>query len=67
MVFKRTEFIQSRGIKSRRDGILLTVGFNLRMTETERSSRSPALDDTLSSHCVVPAGLLDERVMLASP
>ena len=34
MVFKRTGFIQSRELKSRRDGILLTADFNLRNVET---------------------------------
>ena len=32
--------------KSRRDNTLLTVGFNLRMKNAERSPRSPAWDDT---------------------
>ena len=34
MVFKTTGFIQRREIKSRRDGILLTVDLNLRTVET---------------------------------
>ena len=42
MVFKRTEFIQSREIKSRRDGILLTVDFNLRTKNAPRSLQSLA-------------------------
>ena len=49
MVFQRTGFFQRRKEKSRRDDTLLTVGFNLRMTDTERSSRSPAWDDTFLS------------------
>ena len=32
--------------KSRRDGILLTVGFNLRMRNTNQHLGSPAWDDT---------------------
>ena len=75
MVFERTEFIQSREIKSRRDGILLTVDFNLRTKNAPRSLQQSRRDDTAPSPlgegwggaCIVPAGLLGKRVMLASP
>ena len=40
-VFKRTEFIQSRELKSRRDGILLTVDFNLRTEYASCALQSP--------------------------
>ena len=42
MVFKTTGFIQKREIKSRRDGILLTVDFNLRTKNGFYSPQSPA-------------------------
>ena len=42
MVFKRTGFIQCREIKSRRDGALLTVDFNLRTRNTSSAPQSPA-------------------------
>ena len=42
MVFKRTGIIQGREIKSRRDGILLTVDFNLRTGNAAHNSQSPA-------------------------
>ena len=42
MVFKWKGFIQSREIKSRRDGILLTVDFNLRTKNAPGSLQSPA-------------------------
>ena len=34
-------------MQSRRDNTLLTVDFNLRMRDSERSPQSPAWDDTL--------------------
>jgi hypothetical protein len=63
MVFKRTGFIQSRdamhcvSTKSRRDGTLLTVDFNLRKNQHDEYAAKSRRDDTLSSHCAVPAGL----------
>ena len=42
MVFKRTGLIQSREIKSHRDGALLTVDFNLRTRNTSSIPQSPA-------------------------
>ena len=44
IVFKSMGFIQRREIKSRRDGILLTVDFNLRNVKTlhATSLQSPA-------------------------
>jgi len=50
MVFKRTGFIQSREIKSRRDGILLTVDFNLRNVKTlhATSLQSPLAENRKS-------------------
>ena len=74
MVFKTTGFIQRREIKSRRDGILLTVDFNLRTGNVAHTSQSPAGTILLPPQwgswggaCIVPAGLFGGRVMLASP
>ena len=41
--------LHSLTIKSRRDDTLLTVGFNLRTTDTAHIHPSPAWDDTLLS------------------
>ena len=42
MIFKTVTPLQSRAEQSRRDGILLTVGFNLRTRYTGHSSHNPA-------------------------
>ena len=42
MVFNTTGFIQRREEKSRRDGILLTVDFNLRTEYASYALQSPA-------------------------
>ena len=41
MVFKTTRFTKRREIKSRRDGILLTAGFNLRTRNAAHTTQSP--------------------------
>ena len=67
MFFKKTtsrlSFLKTRVEKSRRDGILLTVGFNLRKLNGHIRSKSRR-DGILSIHNVVPAGLLIEYTAL---
>ena len=50
MVFKRTGFIQSREVMSRRDGILLTVDFNLRTGYASCALKSPTGTILLPPH-----------------
>jgi len=66
MIFKTTTshpvFLQMRREKSRRDGILLTVGFNLRKQSYHIHSKSRR-DGILSFHYIVLAGLWKERIV----
>ena len=55
-------FQTSRG-KSRRDGTLLTVGFNPRSEHNDRLLKSRR-DDILSLHSIVPAGLWEAASIL---
>ena len=57
MVFKTKGFIKSREIKSRRDGILLTVDFNLRNKKCNICSAQSRRDGTLLYSSVVAARL----------
>ena len=53
--------VQTEWGKSRRDGISLTVGFNLRKQSVYINSKSRR-DGILSLPCTVPAGLLGEYI-----